>query len=102
MVIAMYFAKGLFNRNISQLSHIDICQVIPNKANTVINIFWNISNKYLATKKIVKGVNDFEKKFNEEKEKFQSSLDKQANYISGKIAQLLRLRYGPQIRFYFD
>ena len=29
-------------------------------------------------------------------------LEKSSTYISGKLAQLLGLRYGPEVRFYFD
>jgi ribosome-binding factor A len=38
----------------------------------------------------------------EEKKKMNSRLKKQASYISGKMTQLLKLRYGPEIRFFFD
>jgi ribosome-binding factor A len=32
----------------------------------------------------------------------QKKLKKSANFISGKMTQYLGLRYGPDIRFYYD
>lgn len=38
----MYFANGSFNHNKGQLDDIEILRVIPNRTNTVLNIFWAI------------------------------------------------------------
>jgi hypothetical protein len=100
--LALYFANGLLNHNLGQLNEIDILQVIPNNCNTVMNIFWNISSDYLQKAGIIPGSNNYEEKFQKEKLKFENRLKNQANYISGKMTQLLRLRYGPEIRFHFD
>lgn len=32
----------------------------------------------------------------------EEKLKRQAPYISGKMTQFLKLRYGPQIRFHYD
>ncbi len=37
-----------------------------------------------------------------EKKSLKKRLERQATYISGKMAQFLKLRYGPEIRFIFD
>lgn len=41
--LALYFANGLLNHNSNQLNDIEILEIIPNAANTVMNVFWNIS-----------------------------------------------------------
>lgn len=93
--LALYFANGLLNHNVGQLNEIEILQVVPNKCNTVMNIFWNISSDYLLKAGIVPGSNNYDEKFQKEKVKLEDRLKNQANYISGKMTQLLRLRYGP-------
>jgi len=40
--IAMYFTNGLFNHNVGQLEKIQILQIVPNRTNTVMNVFWNL------------------------------------------------------------
>ena len=80
----------------------EILQVIPNKTNTVLNVFWNIEKDYLESKGILEGVDNYRSLFNSEKKHMEERLKKQSGYISGKMTQLLRLRYGPDIRFYFD
>ncbi len=42
--------------------------------------------------------NDIER----EKETLQKILQKQAKYIASKMTEYLGLRYGPDIRFYFN
>jgi ketol-acid reductoisomerase len=58
--LALYFANGLLNHNAGQLADIDIFQVVPNKCNTVMNIFWNISSEYLLKEGIAPGSNHYE------------------------------------------
>jgi len=40
--LAEYFARGIGNHNVNQLEKIQILQVVPNRTNTVLNIFWNM------------------------------------------------------------
>lgn len=56
----MYFANGTFNHNIGQLDDIQLLKIIPNRTNTVLNIFWSIEPKYLESKGIVIGSNNYE------------------------------------------
>ena len=48
--VYLYFVSGLFNHNASQFDSMEILQIIPNRANTVINVFWNIQKDYLTRK----------------------------------------------------
>lgn len=66
------------------------------------NIFWNVGKEYLEKKGIVPGMNNYEAQFQKAKKQLEERLNKQSGYISGKMTQLLRLRYGPEIRFYYD
>jgi hypothetical protein len=52
-VISMYFANGIFNHNVGQLEKVAFREVIPNRTNTVLNVFWDIEEKYLEEKGIV-------------------------------------------------
>ena len=101
-MLALYFSNGLFNRNINQLEQIQFVDFVPNAKLTVLNIFWNLEPSYLEYKGIVPGVEKYEELLQAEKKKIESKLSKQSGYISGKMTQLLRLRYGPEIRFQFD
>ena len=101
-MLALYFSNGLFNRNINQLEQIQFVDFVPNAKLTVLNIFWNLEPSYLESKGIVPGVEKYEELLQAEKKKIESKLSKQSGYISGKMTQLLRLRYGPEIRFQFD
>lgn len=41
-VVTKYFAQGVFHQGQGQLNQIEIRQIVPNKTNTVLNIFWDI------------------------------------------------------------
>jgi len=58
-IVAMYFANGLFNHHHHQLDKIEILQIIPNKSNTVLNVFWNVESKYLEAKGIIPGTDSY-------------------------------------------
>lgn len=47
-------------------------------------------------------MDNYEKEFERIKKIFEEKLKKQASYLSGKMTQALRLRYGPEIRFIYD
>ncbi len=47
-------------------------------------------------------MDNYEKEFERIKKTFEEKLKKQASYLSGKMTQALRLRYGPEIRFIYD
>lgn len=48
--VYLYFVSGLYNHNASQFDSIEILEIIPNRANTVINVFWNIQKDYFIRK----------------------------------------------------
>jgi hypothetical protein len=58
-VLTMYFANGLFNHNNGQLNQVEILQIIPNRTNTVLNVFWNLEKEYLESKGIIPGINNY-------------------------------------------
>lgn len=58
-VLSMYFSHGLFNHGVGQLEEVGFKDVIPNRTNTVLNIFWDIEPKYLQEKGIIEGSDDY-------------------------------------------
>jgi hypothetical protein len=57
--LALYFANGLLNHNSNQLTDIELLEIKPNAANTVMNVFWNISKQYLSKQGIIPGSNNY-------------------------------------------
>ena len=60
--IQEYFAQGIGNHLVGQLGRVEILQIIPNHANTVLNIFWNIEPKHLEQQGIRPGKEDYEER----------------------------------------
>jgi len=55
--VVSYFANGFCNHNTNQLEDVQIISVIPNKSNTVLNVFWDLDPNYLQKIGLFEGAN---------------------------------------------
>lgn len=89
--IRTYFYEGFLNKNTSYLPNIQIDEIKYNRKKTLVHIFWSFQDSPFANPNV-----QFEQK------DIQRQLDASSSYISSRMTQILGLRYGPEVRFYYN